>query len=94
MTLLNELGTGKKPEEQIEFEKVRPESRPESLENDVLDVLKNGPLSKSELSRALGHKHISGGLKKVLISLLKQGKIAYTIPEKPNSRLQKYNLKN
>lgn len=87
------FSTGKRPEEQAEkAEKVRPESRPESLEAVVLDLLKKVPLSKSEISQALGHKHISGALKKILISLLKQGKIAYTIPNKPNSRLQKYEL--
>jgi hypothetical protein len=30
--------------------------------------------------------------KKVLVTLLKQGRIVYTITEKPNSRLQKYKL--
>ena len=75
-----------------EAEKVRPSSRPESLEAALLDLLKKGPLSKSEVSQALGHKHIFGVLKKTLISLLKQGKIAYTIPNKPNRRLQKYKL--
>ena len=70
----------------------RPESRPESLEAAVLNLLKDGPLSKGEISQALGHKYISGGLKKILISLLKQKRIAYTIPTKPNSRLQKYKL--
>jgi len=61
----------------------------------VLNLLKkNAPLSKSELSQGLGHKHISGALKKVLATLLKQGKIVYTIPQKPNSRLQKYKLPN
>lgn len=84
--------TGKKPKEAKEAEKVRPESRPESLEDEVLNLLKDGPLSKGEISQALGHKHISGGLKKVLTSLLKQKTIAYTIPAKPNSRLQKYKL--
>ncbi|WP_080503351.1 Fic family protein [Candidatus Protochlamydia amoebophila] len=54
--------------------------------------LGEGPLSKSEISKNLGHKHISGGLKKALNQLLKQGKIVQTIPEKPNSRLQRYKL--
>jgi len=80
------FSTGKRPEES------RPESRPESLEDEVLYLLKDGPLSKSEISQTLGHKHISGGLKKVLGTLLKKEKIAYVIPEKPNSRLQKYKL--
>jgi ATP-dependent DNA helicase RecG len=34
--------------------------RSESLENVVEDLLKRGPLSKSELSQALGHKYTSG----------------------------------
>ncbi|NGX62430.1 MAG: hypothetical protein K940chlam9_01927 [Chlamydiae bacterium] len=71
----------------------RPESRPESLEEKVLVLLQKGPLSKSEIAQSLGHKRISGGLKKALSSLLNQEKIAFTIPEKPNSRFQKYQLK-
>lgn len=69
-----------------------PESRPESLEESILRIFQGGPLSKSEISQALGHKHISGGLKKALNSLMKQERITLTIPEKPNSRLQKYQL--
>ncbi|NGX45042.1 MAG: hypothetical protein K940chlam2_00182 [Chlamydiae bacterium] len=86
--------TGKGPSDQAgrNGPESRPESRPESLEDQVLNMLATGPLSKSELSQALGHRNISGGLKKVLAGLLKQEKIAYTIPEKPNSRLQKYKL--
>jgi len=85
------FSTGKRPEEQAgKAEKARPESRPESLEDEVLNLIKDGPLSKGEISQALGHKRISGRLKKVLISLLKEERIAYTIPEKPNNRLQKY----
>jgi ATP-dependent DNA helicase RecG len=53
--------TGKRPEEQAEeAEKVRPESRPESLEKEVLRLLRKESLSKSEISQILGHKHISG----------------------------------
>ncbi len=55
----------------------RPESRPESLEAEVLQLLQKKPLSKAEISKCLGHKHISGGLKKALLRLLEQGKIHY-----------------
>ncbi|PUE06874.1 hypothetical protein B9Z51_13180 [Limnohabitans sp. T6-5] len=71
----------------------RPESRPESLESRVLRVLQNGPLSKAELSQKLGQKTVSGTLNQLVRSLVTSGKVAYTLPEKPNSRLQKYKLK-
>jgi ATP-dependent DNA helicase RecG len=70
----------------------RPESRPESLELRVLGLLGNGPLSKAELSAGLGHKEISGQLNKIIRLLLAEQNIEYTIPGKPNSRLQKYRL--
>ena len=86
------FSTGKTPEEIDKRPESEPESRPESLEIELLNLLKEGPLSKSEISKKLGHKQISGRLKKVLHHLLAQGAIAYTIPAKSNSRLQKYKL--
>ena len=50
------------------------------------------PLGRSEISEALGHKTISGAAKQALTDLLDAGLIEQTIPEKPNSRLQKYRL--
>jgi hypothetical protein len=70
----------------------QPESRPESLEIRVLRHLDASPLGKAELSIALGHKEISGQLNKVIRVLLGDQIIEYTIPEKPNSRMQKYRL--
>jgi hypothetical protein len=58
----------------------------------VLLLLENGSMSKSELAAGLGQKKVSGQLNKVIRQLLQNGKIRYTIPEKPNSRLQKYRL--
>jgi len=49
-------------------------------------------LSKAELSSSLGHKEISGQLNKIIRELLQNKTVEYTIPEKPNSRLQKYRL--
>lgn len=76
----------------IENIQLRPESRPESLEEEIVNLLRKTPLSKAEIARKLGHKNISGGLKKVLYQLLEKKVISYTMPEKPGSRLQKYRL--
>lgn len=73
----------------------RPESRPESdLARGVLQVLQNGPLGKAEIANALGHRSISASLNRTIRQLLTDGKIALTLPEKPNSRLQKYQLRS
>ena len=71
----------------------QPESQPESLGGKVLKALTEKPLSKAKLSEILGQKEISGQLNKVIRSLRQDGLIEYTIPEKPNSRLQKYRLR-
>jgi hypothetical protein len=70
----------------------QPESQPESLETRVLRLLEDEPKSKAELSRGLGQKEISGQLNKVVRKLLADRMIEYTIPEKPQSRHQKYRL--
>lgn len=76
----------------------RPESRPgsrpgsELLDKKVLSLLRDGPLSKTEISNRLGQKTISGQLNKIIRLLLAKKKIEQTIPHKPNSRLQKYRL--
>ena len=69
-----------------------PELQPQSLEARVLSLLVDGPLSKSELSNRLGHKEISGQLNKIVRLLLAERNVEMTIPDKPNSRLQQYQL--
>lgn len=49
-------------------------------------------MQKSELSRNLGQRAISEPLNKVVRTLLADQMIEYTLPDKPNSRLQKYRL--
>ena len=78
-----------KPSEQI---KVQPESLPRDLESRVINLLADGAMSRSELSKKLGQKEVSGQLKKVFRDLLTDGMIEYTLPEKRRSPRQQYRL--
>ena len=69
-----------------------PESKPESLALRVLRVLRDGPLSKSGIAAGLGHRSVSGGLNRVVRRLLAAGRIARTVPDRPGSRLQRYEI--
>ena len=51
-----------------------------------------GEMSRRALQHALGLKNNEHFRKTYLLPALEQGLIAYTIPEKPTSRLQKYRL--
>jgi ATP-dependent DNA helicase RecG len=83
-----------KPESQPESSQSEARVEPEFIKDRVLYVLATGPLSKAEISRKLGQKDVSGPLNAIIRKLRKEGVIEYTIPEKPNSRLQKYRLTN
>ena len=79
----------------LESERQGPESTPpgpESLEQRVLALLLEEPLSRSAIAAALEHRSVSAGLNRVIRRLLHDGRIAYTVPDKPNSRLQKYRI--
>ncbi len=78
-------GPESQPESQLE-------SQPESIEMRVLALLVKSPLSKSDMSKGLGQKSVSGQLNKVVRHLLDEGRIAYTLPGKPTSRFQKYTI--
>lgn len=58
----------------------------------VLQTLADGPLSKSEIAHALGRDSVSGALNRTIRKLLDRDEIGYTLPDTPNSRLQKYRL--
>ena len=70
----------------------QPESQPRDLRSKILHLLASGPMQKSELSKKLGQKSVSGQLNRVVQSLLADQIVEYTLPDKPNSRLQKYRL--
>lgn len=47
--------------------------------------------TKKEISEYIGYKNLTYMTRTFLKPLLEKGKLLYTIPEKPQSRLQKYN---
>jgi len=71
------------------------ESRPESeLAQPVLFALEQGPLGNAAIAEVLGHRSISASLNRTIRRLVAEGRIALRLPDKPNSRLQKYLLVN
>ena len=68
------------------------ESGAESQEQRLLAALAAGPLSKAELASRLGLPAVSGALNRTVRRLLAAELIEYTLPDKPNSRLQQYRL--
>ena len=69
------------------------ESRLESkLAAKVLALLQVQESGKAVLSQALGHRSVSGELHKQVRRLLDLVLIAMTLPDKPQSRLQRYRL--
>lgn len=63
-----------------------------SLGGKVLGALERRELGKSQISRALGQKQVSGPLHEAIRALVSDGVIEMTLADKPNSRLQKYRL--
>ncbi len=58
----------------------------------IVNALAVGPLSTGQLVHQLGLKSKTGALKRSFQELLDRGLAEYTIPDKPNSRLQKYRI--
>lgn len=68
----------------------RAEWRSDSVHERVLRALQERSLSRSGLAAALANKSTSRSLRRALDDLMKAGLVAYTLPEKPGSRLQRY----
>lgn len=62
------------------------------VDRQILIACSAEPLSSAEIAAAIGHKKLSGNLRRALPRLRSAGLIEYTIPQKPASRLQKYRL--
>jgi len=63
-----------------------------SVQADVLSALKNGSLSRKEIFMDIKMSGDSRAFKRIIEPLLANGYIQMTIPDKPNSKLQKYRL--
>lgn len=55
----------------------------------IMKALEIQPLQRMEIAKALGHGKVSGAINRAVKELLNKKLIEYTLPEKPNSRLQK-----
>jgi ATP-dependent DNA helicase RecG len=58
----------------------------------IVDILTKGDRGKAEISEALGQKEVSGPLNQAIRRMLREGILERTMPDKPQSRLQKYRM--
>ncbi|OGV66337.1 MAG: hypothetical protein A2498_15315 [Lentisphaerae bacterium RIFOXYC12_FULL_60_16] len=63
-----------------------------AIERDILNACLQAPRSGQELLNAAGYSTRTGNFKRVVKKMLQYGLLVMSIPDKPNSRLQKYSL--
>ena len=73
-------------------QELQQELQKSTLYSEVLRCLVQAPLSRQDISIALGQKKISGQLNKVVQKLIVDRLIERTIPDKPNHPSQKFKL--
>ena len=88
---LNETATmksGPKASDQVS-DQVRDQVGSAAVVEKILEFCKTAR-TKKEISEHIGYKNLTYMTRTYIKPLLESGKLAYTIPEKPQSRLQKY----
>jgi len=89
---LRQLYLATLPYEKAESRQSEGRVEAESLSAKILQSLTTEALGKGEIAVFVGKKKVDGQLNKTVRALQKDGLVEYTMPEKPQSRLQKYGL--
>jgi predicted HTH transcriptional regulator len=76
----------------VEGQELQQELQNKTLYSDVLVIISVEALSRNKISKKLGQKTISGQLNKVLLKLIENKLIEYTIPDNPTHPAQKFRL--
>ncbi len=88
---ISEIATGVRLSIYLQ-EPVRLEAGAGAQPDNILQLLVAGALSANALVAGLGLKSKTGAFKRTIKELLDSGLLAYTLPDKPDSRLQQYRL--
>ena len=78
------------PIDKHQVEEYLPDCKKEMIQ--ILDALRNKPLSRKDIFSFIGKSGDSRAFKRYIQPLIMKGLIEMTIPDKPNSKLQKYRL--